>query len=68
MPVYRQGDVPHPPTGVPEHSDEVYTQKGFFGDWVHIYRRHNAGVPKRVVDATTSCSPASTRTPSSRPI
>ena len=46
MPVYRQGDIPHPPTGVPEHSDEVYTQKGFFGDWVHIYRRHNAGVPK----------------------
>jgi homogentisate 1,2-dioxygenase len=47
MPVYRQGDVPHPPTGVPEHSDEVYTQKGFFGDWVHLYRRHNAGIPKR---------------------
>ncbi|HYZ93238.1 MAG TPA: hypothetical protein VFA34_12760 [Actinomycetota bacterium] len=47
MPVFRQGDVPHPPTGIPEHSDEVYTQKGFFGDWVHIYRRHNAGVPTR---------------------
>ena len=47
MPVFRQGEVPHPPTGVPEHSDEIYTQKGFFGDWVHLYRRHNAGVPKR---------------------
>jgi homogentisate 1,2-dioxygenase len=46
MAVFRRGEIPHPPTGVGEHADEIYTQKGFFGDWVHIFRRRNAGVPK----------------------
>jgi homogentisate 1,2-dioxygenase len=46
VPVMRRGDVPNPPTGVGEFPDEVYTQKGFFGDWVHVWRRRNLGVPK----------------------
>jgi homogentisate 1,2-dioxygenase len=43
--VVRRGEIPRPPHGVDEHQDLVYTQKGFFGDWVHVFRRHNLGVP-----------------------
>ena len=45
MAVLRRGHIPRPPTGIDEHADEIYTQGGFFGDWVHIFRRHNPGVP-----------------------
>jgi homogentisate 1,2-dioxygenase len=46
VPVIKRGHIPHPPQGIGEHADELYTLKGFFGDWVHIYRRRNLGVPR----------------------
>lgn len=46
MPVFRRGEIPHPPHGVGERRDEVYTQGGFFGDWAHLYRHRNPGIPK----------------------
>lgn len=45
MTVVRRGEIPRPATGVDEHADQIYTQGGFFGDWVHLFRRHNPGVP-----------------------
>jgi len=44
--VFKRGEIPRRPHGVDEHADEIYTQQGFFGDWVHLFRRHNTGVPK----------------------
>jgi homogentisate 1,2-dioxygenase len=34
------------PHGVSEHLDEIYTIDGFFGDWAHLFRMRNLGVPK----------------------
>lgn len=41
----RRGKVPYPPTGVGEYVDEVYSLKGFFGEWAHMWRRHNLAHP-----------------------
>jgi homogentisate 1,2-dioxygenase len=45
VPVVRRGNIPRPPHGVDEHQDVIYTQKGFFGDWVHVFRKKNLGMP-----------------------
>lgn len=42
----RRGLIPRAPTGISEHLDEVYTIDGFFGDWVHMFRKRNPGFPK----------------------
>src|ERR1700752_3367991 len=42
----RRGKVTRLPQGVDELVDELYTVKGFFGPWAHIYRRHNLSHPK----------------------
>lgn len=42
----RRGHVPRYPNGISEHRDEVFTLDGFFGDWVHLFRRRNLGFPK----------------------
>jgi homogentisate 1,2-dioxygenase len=39
--ILRRGRIPVPPTGISEYIDQVYTIKGFFGPWAHLYRRHN---------------------------
>ena len=41
----RKGKIPHSPQGTGEYNDEVYTLGGFFGEWVHVYRRGNMGQP-----------------------
>jgi|GEM_PF-6437559 len=46
----RRGTVPHKPTGMGEYVDEIYSLKGFFGDWAHLYRRHNPAHPIRWSD------------------
>ena len=43
----RRGRVPRAPQGIDELLDELYTVKGFFGPWAHLYRRHNLAHPKR---------------------
>jgi homogentisate 1,2-dioxygenase len=42
----RRGRVTRLPQGIDEFVDELYTVKGFFGPWAHIYRRHNLSHPK----------------------
>ena len=42
----RRGTIPRTPMGISEHLDEAYTQKGFFGEWAHLYRSRNVGFPK----------------------
>ncbi len=42
----RRGLIPRMPQGVSEHLDEIYTVDGFFGDWSHLFRARNPGVPK----------------------
>lgn len=39
--ILRRGRIPAPPTGISEFIDEVYTIKGFFGPWAHLFRKHN---------------------------
>lgn len=46
----RKGRVPHRPTGLGEEIDEIYSLKGFFGDWAHLYRRNNLAHPLRWSD------------------
>jgi homogentisate 1,2-dioxygenase len=46
----RRGKIPHSPQGTGEYLDEVYTLGGFFGDWAHIFRRGNMGLPLRWSD------------------
>jgi homogentisate 1,2-dioxygenase len=46
MSVFRRGHIPRPPHGIDDNPDEIYTQGGFFGDWVHLFRRGNPGVPE----------------------
>lgn len=42
----RRGTIPHPMTGMDaEHVGEIYTLQGFFGEWAHLYRRHNLAHP-----------------------
>jgi homogentisate 1,2-dioxygenase len=43
----RRGFIPRYPNGISEHLDEVLTLDGFFGDWVHMFRRRNLGFPKQ---------------------
>ncbi len=42
----RRGVIPRPSSGISEHLDEIYTQRGFFGPWVHLFRSRNVGFPK----------------------
>jgi homogentisate 1,2-dioxygenase len=42
----RRGVIPRATTGISEHLDEIYTQHGFFGQWVHLFRSRNVGFPK----------------------
>src|SRR6202451_158259 len=46
----RRGKIPHSPQGTGEYLDEVYTLGGFFGEWAHIFRRGNMGLPLRWSD------------------
>lgn len=39
--ILRRGHIPAPPTGLTEFIDEIYTIKGFFGPWAHLFRKHN---------------------------
>jgi homogentisate 1,2-dioxygenase len=39
--ILRRGRIPAPPTGITEFIDEIYTIKGFFGPWAHLFRKHN---------------------------
>lgn len=43
--VLRRGKIPHPPSGMSEYLDEVYTIKGFYGPWTSLYRRRNTAHP-----------------------
>jgi homogentisate 1,2-dioxygenase len=47
----RKGKVPHRPTGLGDGVDEIYSLKGFFGEWAHLYRRNNLAHPLRWSDA-----------------
>jgi homogentisate 1,2-dioxygenase len=44
--ITRKGKIPHPPTGIGEHVDQVFTVGGFFGPWTSIFRRRNLAHPK----------------------
>ena len=46
----RQGLIPYKTTGTGEYVDEIYSLGGFFGEWAHMYRRHNLGHPLRWSD------------------
>jgi homogentisate 1,2-dioxygenase len=41
----RRGTIPRASSGISEHLDEIYTIKGFFGDWTHVFRARNVGFP-----------------------
>jgi hypothetical protein len=41
----RRGNIPNAPSGVGPCLDEIYTQKGFFGDWSMVFRSQNIGHP-----------------------
>jgi homogentisate 1,2-dioxygenase len=41
----RRGNIPNAPSGLGPYLDEVYTLKGFFGDWSMIFRSQNTGHP-----------------------
>jgi homogentisate 1,2-dioxygenase len=47
--ILRRGNIPAPPTGISEYVDEIYTIKGFFGPWGHLFRRRN---PAHVIGAS----------------
>jgi homogentisate 1,2-dioxygenase len=44
----RRGRVERLPQGIDDLVDELYTIKGFFGQWAHFYRHHNLSHPKSV--------------------
>ncbi len=46
----RKGRIPYKTTGMGEYVDEIYSLKGFFGDWAHMYRRNNLAHPVRWSD------------------
>jgi homogentisate 1,2-dioxygenase len=41
----RKGKIPHALSGVGPYLDDVYTMKGFFGDWVQMFRLRNLAHP-----------------------
>ncbi|MFZ0205576.1 MAG: homogentisate 1,2-dioxygenase [Roseiarcus sp.] len=41
----RRGKIPNAPNGVGPYLDEIYTLKGFFGDWAMVFRSQNVGHP-----------------------
>ena len=45
MPIVRRGEIPYPVQGTGPYTDEIYTIRGFFGDWVHLFRKGNLGLP-----------------------
>lgn len=42
----RRGTIPRATSGVSDDLDQIYTQRGFFGSWVHLFRPRNVGFPK----------------------
>jgi homogentisate 1,2-dioxygenase len=46
----RKGTIPYKTTGFGEYVDEVYSLKGFFGEWAHMYRHNNLAHPLRWSD------------------
>jgi homogentisate 1,2-dioxygenase len=46
----RKGRIPYRNTGVGQYVDEVYSLKGFFGEWAHLFRGHNLAHPVRWSD------------------
>lgn len=46
----RRGTIPYKTTGVGEYVDEIYSLKGFFGEWAHMWRRGNLAHPLRWSD------------------
>lgn len=46
----RRGTIPYAPTGTGEYVDEIYSLGGFFGEWAHLFRRHNLAHPLRWSD------------------
>ena len=74
--ILRRGRIPAPPTGITEYIDQVYTIKGFFGPWSHLFRKHN---PAHVVSTsrpdlvyqgldTTELKPTDATDPSGEPL
>lgn len=49
-PSIRKGKIPYAPSGVGEYTEEIYSLKGFFGEWAHLYRRKNLAHPVRWSD------------------
>ena len=49
--VIRRGTIPHPPSGMSEYLDQVYTIRGFYGPWASLYRQRNTGHPVGASDA-----------------
>jgi len=41
----RKGRIPYSPSGFGEYTEEIYSLKGFFGEWAHLYRRRNLAHP-----------------------
>lgn len=46
----RKGKIPYSPSGTGEYTEEIYSLKGFFGEWAHLYRRRNLAHPTRWSD------------------
>jgi homogentisate 1,2-dioxygenase len=46
----RKGRIPYRTTGMGPYVDEIYSLKGFFGDWAHMFRRNNLAHPLRWSD------------------
>jgi len=72
----RRGKIPRPTQGVSEHLDEIITLDGFFGDWVHVFRSRNPGIPQGWSDddvmysgaATDGISPSDEKQPDGTPL
>lgn len=74
--IIRKGTIPHAATGVGPYLDELYTLKGFFGDWATMYRTRNLAHPKRWSDDnlmyqgadTTQLAPSDKTDPAGTPL
>jgi homogentisate 1,2-dioxygenase len=74
--ILRRGRIPAPPTGLTEFIDEIYTIKGFFGPWAHLFRKHNtahvisASRPDLIYQGldTDGLEPTDARDPSGEPL
>jgi hypothetical protein len=74
--ILRRGRIPAPPTGITEFIDEIYTIKGFFGPWAHLFRKHNtahvisASRPDLIYQGldTNGLEPTDARDPSGEPL